>query len=298
MSLHIPEVHVDIRRRQVERHGDAAFPLACYQGDLISSTVSWHWHDELELILITEGNIAVGVGAAAETLSTGDACFINAGILHSVWREDDSSCAYHSIVFHPRLIGSMESVYWTKYVRPLSAPDFPPMIHFRHDQPETEETVSLLSRAWQTAAEGKDAYEIETRYLLTEILHRITGFSAGIPQRLSRKELRDMERMKQMLSWLEEHYSENVTAAQIAQSGNVSESECLRCFKRNVGLSPIQYLVRYRLRQAASMITGSEQGISDIAFSCGFLDMSYFSRAFKALYSMTPTEYRIHNTPS
>ncbi|MBR4726187.1 MAG: helix-turn-helix transcriptional regulator [Lachnospiraceae bacterium] len=292
MSLHRSEVNVDARAHQIEQHGDAAFPLACYQGDLVANSVMWHWHDDLELILISEGNIAVGVGTDVENMCAGDACFINSGILHSVWRADDNACFYRSIVFQPRLIGSMESIYWIRYVRPLSAPDFPQMIRFRASHQNEAEIISLLSQAWETAAQDKEGYEIEVRYIMTKLLCRIALFSPGVPQRLSGKEYRDMERIKQMLSWLEEHFSENVTVKQIAQSGNISESECLRCFKRNIGCSPIQYLVRYRLRQAAAMIAATDQNISDIAVACGFLDMSYFSRSFKILYSMTPTEYK------
>ena len=69
-------VTTDENERQLERHGLTAFPTAFYHRNLISNTVVWHWHDELELNLTLSGTMVVGAGGTAVTLSAGDGCFI------------------------------------------------------------------------------------------------------------------------------------------------------------------------------------------------------------------------------
>ena len=200
------------------------------------------------------------------------------------------------MVFHPRLIGGKDSIFWLKYTAPMTDSTFPHFIHFRQDIPEEEHILSMMENAWQSAVDEVPMYENEVRYILTKVLCRLCASTARYSKRMSKRDVRDMERMKAMISWLEDHFSEEITSKQIAAVCDIGESECLRCFKRSVGCAPIQYLLEYRLRMASEMLLSEEKNISDIAVSCGFHDTSYFSRMFKAAYKLTPSAFRrFHN---
>ena len=95
-----------------------------------------------------------------------------------------------------------------------------------------------------------------------------------------------------MLSWVHSHFDAELSTASIAASASISESECLRCFRRTIGTTPIQYLKQYRLQQAAKQLTETDRKVSDIAAGCGFQDMSYFTRGFREAMGCVPTEYR------
>lgn len=284
------DVTTDENERQLERHGFTAFPTAFYHGDLTSNTVVWHWHDELELILIHLGTIAVGAGGTSVTLADGDGCFIKAGVLHNVWKVDNDPCEYRSVVFHPRLIGSMDSIFWLNYIRPLGELDFPQMIPFFHQ--EENGFLSFFSHLWQTQEDQNPGYENDVRYLLTKFVAQISNMPVEKECHPSRGEMRDMERMKAMLSFLDAHYAEALTLEQIAKSARISETECMRCFRRSIGVSPIRFLKERRLQGAAGLLLSTEWSISEIAASCGFLDMSYFTKTFRQFYGVTPTAYR------
>ncbi len=288
---HLPEVHVNQKSCQVDPHGTAAFPVAFYEGDLVKNAVPWHWHEEIEVILAAKGSIQVGAGTISETLKEGDGCLINGGVLHSVWKADDQPCLYHTAVFHPRLIGGADSVFWAKYIRPLRTAGFPPCILLQGGNGAERQALADLEAAWQADEKEAPGFEIEVRYLLTRLLRRLTETTAVLPPKTARRDSRDMERMKQMLSWIDLHFSELISVGQIAQSAGISESECLRCFRRNVGMSPSQYLIDYRLRAAAEKLRSAGGTVSEAASACGFWDMSYFSRLFKARYGATPTDY-------
>lgn len=81
--------------------------------------------------------------------------------------------------------------------------------------------------------------------------------------------------------------------AEEARAANIGERECLRCFQRTVRLSPMQYLLKYRVARGAEMLR-AEPGcsVSQIAVACGFDSPSNFSKMFRRFYGLSPREYR------
>ena len=90
---------------------------------------------------------------------------------------------------------------------------------------------------------------------------------------------------------------EEIHIEEIAQSGFISVSECLRCFKNTIHTTPIQYTIEYRLKKAAELLSATDFTVTEIGTQCGFVDMSYFSRIFKKFYGCTPKKYRNHCYP-
>ena len=106
------------------------------------------------------------------------------------------------------------------------------------------------------------------------------------------KSLRNIERLKQMLHFIQHNYAEDIHTADIAQSASVSESECLRCFRTTICTTPIRYLREYRIESAAQLLAAKNGRIADVAFQCGFQDVSYFTKTFRELKGCTPKEYQ------
>ena len=75
----LPDVVADDEGRELVQHGSALFPIACYEEDLKSYSVAWHWHEEFEYILAVKGPLAVDVSKARLILQTGQGVFVNSG---------------------------------------------------------------------------------------------------------------------------------------------------------------------------------------------------------------------------
>ncbi len=73
---------------------------------------------------------------------------------------------------------------------------------------------------------------------------------------------------------------------------NLSESRLRALFKSQVGPSPGQYVIRQKLKEAASELRYTFKRVTEIAADSGFESRSYFARAFKKVYGMAPTQYR------
>ena len=78
----------------------------------------------------------------------------------------------------------------------------------------------------------------------------------------------------------------------MAKACGLSLSAFERHFKKSFHLTPIQYLNRYRIQQACSALSQSDEPISAIAMDCGFYDQSHFTRSFLRVLHTTPAAYR------
>lgn len=293
MTSEICLIPTDDKGRELQEHGTAAFPVACYEDNLVTEPASWHWHDELELAIITEGTARVTAGNQKYTVTHGNGFFINSSVLHDAWHVDCSACRFHSIVFHPRFVGgSLDSIFWQKYIEPLITNQMFSGIMFDSSVDWQKEALITIESAWQSGISAKPAYEFKLRTDLSHLIYLLYSHMPAAPGEISTKKLRDGERIKTMLQYIHIHFPEEITVAQIAQSAIISESECLRCFRKNIGTSPIQYVKQYRIQKAAELLTGTEYKIAEIGNLCGFQDISYFIKTFREMKTMTPSEFR------
>ncbi|MDO5540296.1 MAG: AraC family transcriptional regulator [Eubacteriales bacterium] len=283
----------DSHGRELAEHGTPQFPFASYDHALTEEIVPWHWHDELEAVLISEGQTAITIGSQKYIVSEGDGFFVNSGVLHDCVNYGTVPCRFHSLVFHPRLIGgNTGSIFWKKYVQPIvDDPSFEGL-YLDAGIPWHQRILEDIGSAWQASVNEANGYEFEIRNALSDILFIISRQRPSFSPSASEKTLRDNRRIKQMLTFIQEHFSEEILVRDIADNVSLSESECLRCFKKTIGTTPIQYLKKYRIQQAADLLTATPLKITEIATGCGFLDMSYFAKSFKESKGCTPSQFR------
>ncbi len=98
--------------------------------------------------------------------------------------------------------------------------------------------------------------------------------------------------IQRTISYIAEHYSEQITVNNLANISNMSESNFYAAFKKHIGASPIAYINQYRLSIAAEQLTQNSMTVSEISYSVGINDPLYFSKLFKKIYGTTPKKYR------
>ena len=293
MALSICNTVTDPSGRELLERGVAAFPFACYRDTLGAEMVPWHWHAEWEAIRIIEGAAVLAVGREKYTLCAGEGAFINAGVLHAMWSADGADCRFHSLVFHPRLVGGgIDSVFDQAYVRPLTEDPAAASVRLEPSEPRQQDALAAIETAWENGVQEPPGYEFRVRAALSKLVFAVWEQSRGTARKPGAKALRDAERIKTMLRFVHDHYAEELNTKQIAASAIVSESECLRCFRGTIGTTPIQYVKQYRIQQAAYLLTATQDKVADIAARCGFQDLSYFTKSFREQKGCTPTEYR------
>ncbi len=292
LSVCLP-VSTDSKGRELVNHGTALFPVACYHDNLAELEVAWHWHEELEVFTLESGAARVSVNGFETLLKQGEGIFINTGILHGVWQCGDVPCRLRSIVFHPRFVGgSVDSLLWQKYLEPLLTDSARPYVFFSSAREWETAASQAIDAAWRLCVREEDGFEFGARDWLSRIILLLFKNRPSSEKEPSPKALRDGARTKAMLQYIQARFSEEITLAQIAGSANLCESECLRCFRSVIGCTPIQYVRQVRVQKAAELLRSTDLKVSDIGMMCGFQEMSYFAKTFRALKGCTPRAYR------
>ena len=287
------QAFVSPQGRELVEHGTPLFPVGFYYDDILYNPVPWHWHDEMEAVVVEKGSAIVCAGTERYTLHAGQGFFVNAGVLHACWDNGAAECTFHSVVFHPRLVGGgIDSIFWQNYLRPLIANRRMKSVALDRSAEWHEIALQSIDTAWYGGAEQPAGYEFQVRAALSQLILQLSSHLPERTQRISEKAQRDGERIKQMLRYVEEHYSEALSTSEIAASAMISESECLRCFRSTIGVPPIQYVKQFRVQRAAELLSSTDGRIAEIGAQCGFQDTSYFTKTFRELKGITPREYR------
>ena len=91
------------------------------------------------------------------------------------------------------------------------------------------------------------------------------------------------------------HYGEDITVEQLADIAHLSKSYFMGCFKKATGIGAIEHLTQIRMKIVCDALVNSNEHIADLAYNCGYDNLSNFNRQFKRMIGCTPMEYRIRN---
>ena len=297
MAISISTDKTDETGKEILNYGTTDFPIAFFNDDLGKVKVPWHWHDEAEIIVILKGEVIVRFHDREYLLQKGEGYFANCGVLHSAELRSESGWQ-HAMVFDPRLIAGTTALIEKTYLTPLIGNEELPFVILKNNNYWQQEIVRLAEDAWNTGAYETTDYALEVPYALGKICSLILNHYSEAHDEVSdlKKLKKDEIRMKRILNYIGKHYAENIGIDDIAGSCSISVSTLLRLCRNSLHSTPIQYLLNYRLEEIRKrLLHGPQTTISEIAYSCGFNDISYFNRCFLHKYGVTPSFYRSEN---
>lgn len=296
MALQKCGLNLNREFKELKPHGSPRFPCAgyssCYR-ERQEDMIPWHWHEEMEMVYLEKGQMEIKIPSESFFLQKGDCVMINSNVLH--YGAAVGECELHSLVFSPALItGNEDFVFAQKYMRPLLACHS--FCGYWIKAGNHEDVARWFCCAFEALEKECFGYEFIVREKLSLICLFLYG-ELKLQEDAGDGPLnQDNLRIRKMLAWIHKNFAEDLTVSEIAGAADISERECLRCFQKTIQLSPIQYLLKYRVMQGAEMLSGNPAGsISEIATLCGFDSPSNFSKIFKRFYKCTPREFRNRN---
>lgn len=275
-------------------HGSRNFPYAIYRSVLpdFFNSFPLHWHDELEIIYVTMGEISVSVEQNEFVVSKGEMALIHPQTIHSIKQNTEKRAVYYNILFRLSLLESSgEDICAEKYLKPifyrkLVMPNF-----IGRDNLLLTKLTPLVDSLIENAPQLSSDNELLIKSRVFEFMHYVKNV-CDVSDETGGENERFYEKLKVSLSYLEDNYAENITVADAASMCNFSPSYFSKMFRELTGSSFTKYLKNYRLERAAEKISNEKMKISDAASSCGFDNLSYFTRAFKEKYKVTPTQFK------
>ncbi len=293
MALQECKLNLNRSAKELQPHGSIEFPCAGYAArytDQPGDAIPWHWHEEMEILQVVEGRMRVKTPASSLLLSAGEMAVINSNRLHCAAALSD--CVLHSLVFGPGLIaGSGDSVFAQKYIRPLlSCCAFN---GYKMDFDGGGQAREWFTCAFDALADDRPGFEFIVRENLTRLCYALYRQFEPQMDAQSPAPNQDNLRIRKMLDYIHKHFAGDLSLTEICAAADISQRECLRCFQKNLRISPMQYVMKYRvMRGAEKLLADLGASISEIATCCGFDSPSNFTKIFKRFYSCTPREYR------
>ena len=295
MIYHPTELMLDDRQREKLQGYDPGFPytaIDCRFDGYSGPCVDWHWHATLEINVCASGLLKTSTQRGEYIVREGDGVLVNANVLHrNEAYEGAPGVRVQTHMFDRSLVAAAE-LPQRRYVAPVVECTLLDALPLLRENAEHRAVLEALDRAFAAAGEEKDGYELEICGLLNRAWQGI--YALALPVIGARQPLPRMEtaRLKRMLGFIRDHFAEDISPADIAASAGVCERECFRCFKQELGTTPLATLTDFRLRKAAELLRETDRSVSDIAAACGFATSSYFGKVFRRRMNLSPLAYR------
>lgn len=289
-SNQFTKIETDESLMEIVSHGSERYPFSYYYENLALFDfycVDWHWHSEFEFVYIESGNVSFDVGDDSFELNAGQGIMINSKILHRLTSKDDAIIP--NFLFKPSFIAPAESLIYEKYVNPVLTSSLEYVV-FREDivwQSDALDIIKKIISLQNTVQNREMAVSMQLQQLWLLLLENLSIESSS-----NKAAIISRTRLQLMMQYIHTHYSENISLEDIADSAAACKSTALHLFQDSIKITPVNYLIKYRLKQAAQLLADTEKKITVISLKTGFNNVDHFCRSFKKIYGITPTDYR------
>ena len=287
-------ISLSLDQKEKAKHGEQLFPLQRYITNLSSTypAVTAHWHKEAEFTMITDGNCTYQIQLCPCPVNAGDLIFVPPLVLHSIHSNTDPAMTSETFVFHMNYLGMGNAdICAVKYLTPLAMQKIIPPYIIKKEHPVYADALSIFHKISQLYHAKPIGYELRIKSLLLELIALLLPFCQE-DSAFSQLSNEHTSKLKAVLEFIEQHYADPLSVADLASVCCFSEYHFMRFFKKYMGESAMEYVRNVRLAKAAELIEQGAQSSLEVSLSCGFNNLSYFHREFKEKYGMTPGAFQ------
>lgn len=245
-----------------------------------------HWHTDVEIIYVQEGQIYVSINNEKKLLSQGDMAVCCSCDIH-YYESGSFRNKVLIIIFNPELIGLSSN--WPEDRRFLS-----PFILKESAAADLPNVSKLISSILQEVQQKKESYELFIRAQLLTICGYLLRYvpAAPVKKKSEDKSFSKLIKMQKIISYIEANYMKDLTLEQLSEYFNMNLYNLSKDFNAMVGSNFRTYLNTIRITHAEHMILNSKESLIDIALECGFDSVRTFNRAYKKLKGCVPSSLR------
>ncbi len=237
-----------------------------------------HWHEAIEMLYFTQGKAVTACNLQEYEVKKGTIVFINGNELHTgIISQFDS--AFYCFQFDPNFFHNLIGTQFVLFQNIIQDNDCTKLLDQLIDISAQKNTVQSIIEI------KKLAYEFFT--LLTQRYAKNVLLEEDY-----KKQFKKLDTFHHIIDYLDRHYWEDFAISELAAHFNMSSSYFAHFFKQYAQKSVIEYVNETRILRAKNFLEKEEIPVSEIALRVGFSDINYFSRKFKAITGVTPTEYK------
>lgn len=254
-----------------------------------------HWHEEIELLYQLNGRSDIQIDGEKYQIQNKLLTVIDSRQVHSIHTYSDTSmfiCVHISKKLIEKYIPDID--LYRIYCIPDDIPDsqFPEYLSVCRQMEALLRLYITDKPAWQMESEGI------ILQVLAQLIRHFSRKSAPDEIGLSSADRTSFNRIRDVITYVEEHFRESISLQDIAGHLGLGREYFCRFFKKNMGMSFLRYLNEVRISHVYRDLEQTDAPIAEIAEKNGFLNQKLFNRAFREVYGCTPSAVRRKSKPA
>ncbi|MBD2871560.1 AraC family transcriptional regulator [Paenibacillus arenilitoris] len=254
----------------------------------IEGVTNWHYHKQLELLLILKGRLDVYVEGDSFQLSEGDVVLIGASELHR-----DRSIGlldYIVLQFDLEQFFDQSTIPYMRYFYDTQMPLSKANYIFGENGAVKEQAASCIRQILSEATRKEAGYELAVSILIKQILLLLLRND-------SRKVLVEQDnferiRLKPVLDYVENHLTDRIQVEEVCKIANMSYYYFVKYFKKTIGLSFTEYVNYRKVKWAERILLTKDLSISEVGERIGMPNMAHFYKMFKKYNDCSPKQFQ------
>ena len=249
------------------------------------SYVSNHWHNSLEIIYITSGDLQVNMEGATYNLKANDCIFINSGVIHS------TRCVYENT----SILLQIPLSFLNKYIPNCKDSYFDFKVNINDDNYEAnlDKIKTILKDMKKVKITSPQAGNLRFTGLLFEFLFQLyTNFRIPIGNKNMESRSLDLSKFQPVFEYTKINYNTPISINEIAKVVHLQPEYFCRKFKQYTGQTYLEYLNDVRISHIYKDLINTNNTLCTILESHGFTNTKLFYRLFKEKFKCTPKDIR------
>ncbi|MHA6482465.1 helix-turn-helix domain-containing protein [Paenibacillus sp. strain BS8-2] len=272
-------------------------PQLCLKASIFTQPVEqntfvplWHYHKEVEFILVLDGVHEIDMPAHSHVLNTGDVLVIGSSQIHRPRYPANREVTYLVVhvnfepYFDPATMNY--SRHFMEMINPLEELNY----IFRESSQVQSETAAILLDIHHEIATQQKGYELAISISIKQLL--LTLLRNDDQERLQAYDVMDAELLRKVTDYVESHLAEKIEMSTVCQAAGMSYAYFSKYFKKKSGISFVDYVNRKRIAKAERLLAVDNKNIAEIASEIGIENMAHFYELFKRYVGCTPKQYK------
>jgi YesN/AraC family two-component response regulator len=262
-----------------------------------TNELQMHWHQDLEIIKVLNGEVAYRINGYPYTVTAGDIIIVNPKQVHTARVLSEGPQLNKVLILSYNLLTNplVESIQ-ENYLELLTHEKFVFNNHIiKHTHPKINELVDQMILL---VDQKEPFFELALISCFYELIHYLFSnqlFFYNLAYQ-HKHELDSGFIARHVIEYIHGHHMKPLTLDSISKEMTVSKFYLCRLFKKATGTTIANYLIHHRLTVAKRLLIDTKKSISTIGYDVGFNNPSYFVSKFKSLYGLTPKEFRMNHT--
>lgn len=274
---------------EIEQRGTEDFPFAFFHLEETTPryNMAAHWHSEVEIIRVLEGEFHVTLNSKTYMAKKGDVLFVNSNTVH---QGTPINCVYECIVFHMDFLYS-EAFDCHSFIKSILDSDCILNEFYPSGDSHINPALQNIFEAVHSDASTRKFRVISAFYIFFSMVFENQLFTLTLGDNTFLND-RKIITLKKVISYLRKNFDKQISLETLSEVVDKSPKYIGCFFKSMTGKTPIEYLNEYRIEKACHKLLHTDMSVTDISFSCGFSDLSYFIKTFKKITGVSPGKYR------